>query len=122
MLSDGSPVGNRTPLTLAPVLQHIPMPVLYGVFLHMGVAALNSIQVSGAVPGCWGGGGCVGTGFTPAFTVQHSPCVMCSLARGSGGQSNLPGADERGGEVSGLLRSTAALIEQWLGRSGRTSG
>lgn len=23
------------------------MPVLYGVFLHMGVAALNSIQVSG---------------------------------------------------------------------------
>lgn len=30
------------------VLQYIPMPVLYGVFLHMGVAALNSIQVSGA--------------------------------------------------------------------------
>ncbi|XP_027744449.1 anion exchange protein 4 [Empidonax traillii] len=26
-------------------LQHIPMPVLYGVFLHMGVAALNSIQL-----------------------------------------------------------------------------
>lgn len=26
-------------------LQHIPMPVLYGVFLHMGVTALNSIQV-----------------------------------------------------------------------------
>ncbi|NWR40329.1 S4A4 protein, partial [Tachuris rubrigastra] len=30
---------------MAPVLKHIPMPVLYGVFLHMGVAALNSIQV-----------------------------------------------------------------------------
>ncbi|NWT02687.1 S4A4 protein, partial [Mionectes macconnelli] len=30
---------------LAPVLKHIPMPVLYGVFLHMGVAALNSIQL-----------------------------------------------------------------------------
>ncbi|NXE96859.1 S4A4 protein, partial [Menura novaehollandiae] len=29
----------------APVLKHIPMPVLYGVFLHMGVAALNSIQL-----------------------------------------------------------------------------
>lgn len=27
-------------------LQHVPMPVLYGVFLHMGVAALSSIQVS----------------------------------------------------------------------------
>lgn len=26
-------------------LQQIPMPVLYGVFLHMGVTALNSIQV-----------------------------------------------------------------------------
>uniref|UniRef100_A0A8B9RR95 Anion exchange protein n=1 Tax=Accipiter nisus TaxID=211598 RepID=A0A8B9RR95_9AVES len=32
---------------MAPVLKHIPMPVLYGVFLHMGVSALNSIQVSG---------------------------------------------------------------------------
>ncbi|XP_017681083.1 PREDICTED: anion exchange protein 4 [Lepidothrix coronata] len=30
---------------MAPVLKHIPMPVLYGVFLHMGVAALNSIQL-----------------------------------------------------------------------------
>ncbi|NXO79371.1 S4A4 protein, partial [Sitta europaea] len=30
---------------MAPVLKHIPMPVLYGVFLHMGVMALNSIQV-----------------------------------------------------------------------------
>ncbi|KAH1166206.1 anion exchange protein 4 isoform X1 [Mauremys mutica] len=29
---------------LAPVLKYIPMPVLYGVFLYMGVAALNSIQ------------------------------------------------------------------------------
>ncbi|XP_027498953.1 anion exchange protein 4 [Corapipo altera] len=44
---------------MAPVLKHIPMPVLYGVFLHMGVAALNSIQVRG---GCTGaaGGGCFG--------------------------------------------------------------
>uniref|UniRef100_A0A8C9EYE7 Anion exchange protein n=1 Tax=Pavo cristatus TaxID=9049 RepID=A0A8C9EYE7_PAVCR len=33
---------------MAPILKYIPMPVLYGVFLHMGVAALNSIQVSGA--------------------------------------------------------------------------
>uniref|UniRef100_A0A8C3UJN5 Anion exchange protein n=1 Tax=Catharus ustulatus TaxID=91951 RepID=A0A8C3UJN5_CATUS len=30
---------------MAPVLKHIPMPVLYGVFLHMGVTALNSIQL-----------------------------------------------------------------------------
>ncbi|XP_052672316.1 anion exchange protein 4 [Harpia harpyja] len=34
---------------LAPVLKHIPMPVLYGVFLHMGVAALNSIQLTDRV-------------------------------------------------------------------------
>ncbi|NXE30233.1 S4A4 protein, partial [Ardeotis kori] len=31
---------------MAPVLKHIPMPALYGVFLHMGVAALNSIQLT----------------------------------------------------------------------------
>ncbi|NXW46215.1 S4A4 protein, partial [Nyctiprogne leucopyga] len=31
---------------MAPILKHIPMPVLYGVFLHMGVAALNSIQLT----------------------------------------------------------------------------
>ncbi|NXU11615.1 S4A4 protein, partial [Pardalotus punctatus] len=30
---------------MAPMLKHIPMSVLYGVFLHMGVAALNSIQL-----------------------------------------------------------------------------
>uniref|UniRef100_A0A8C4UTZ1 Anion exchange protein n=1 Tax=Falco tinnunculus TaxID=100819 RepID=A0A8C4UTZ1_FALTI len=30
---------------MAPILKYIPMPVLYGVFLHMGVEALNSIQV-----------------------------------------------------------------------------
>ncbi|NXH89874.1 S4A4 protein, partial [Edolisoma coerulescens] len=30
---------------MAPVLKHIPMPVLFGVFLHMGVTALNSIQL-----------------------------------------------------------------------------
>ncbi|XP_069931060.1 anion exchange protein 4 isoform X10 [Oryctolagus cuniculus] len=29
---------------LAPVLKFIPMPVLYGIFLYMGVAALSSIQ------------------------------------------------------------------------------
>ncbi|XP_027882316.1 electrogenic sodium bicarbonate cotransporter 4 isoform X1 [Xiphophorus couchianus] len=29
---------------LAPILQYIPMPVLYGVFLHMGVASLSGIQ------------------------------------------------------------------------------
>uniref|UniRef100_A0A8D1V4T4 Anion exchange protein n=1 Tax=Sus scrofa TaxID=9823 RepID=A0A8D1V4T4_PIG len=29
---------------LAPVLQYIPLPVLYGVFLYMGVASLNGIQ------------------------------------------------------------------------------
>ena len=27
-------------------LQFIPMPVLYGVFLYMGVASLNGVQVS----------------------------------------------------------------------------
>uniref|UniRef100_A0A672M0B7 Anion exchange protein n=1 Tax=Sinocyclocheilus grahami TaxID=75366 RepID=A0A672M0B7_SINGR len=31
---------------LAPVLQYIPMPVLYGVFLYMGVASLHGIQVA----------------------------------------------------------------------------
>ncbi|GAB5566775.1 anion exchange protein 4 isoform X2 [Prionailurus iriomotensis] len=30
---------------LAPVLKFIPMPVLYGIFLYMGVAAISSIQV-----------------------------------------------------------------------------
>ncbi|NXR02169.1 S4A4 protein, partial [Sagittarius serpentarius] len=34
---------------MAPVLKHIPMPVLYGVFLHMGVAALNNIQLTDRV-------------------------------------------------------------------------
>uniref|UniRef100_A0A8C3KC22 Anion exchange protein n=1 Tax=Calidris pygmaea TaxID=425635 RepID=A0A8C3KC22_9CHAR len=34
---------------MAPVLKHIPMPVLYGVFLHMGVVALNSIQLTDRV-------------------------------------------------------------------------
>ncbi|XP_012513658.1 PREDICTED: electrogenic sodium bicarbonate cotransporter 4 isoform X2 [Propithecus coquereli] len=29
---------------LAPILKYIPMPVLYGVFLYMGVASLNGIQ------------------------------------------------------------------------------
>uniref|UniRef100_F6YLM7 Anion exchange protein 4 n=1 Tax=Callithrix jacchus TaxID=9483 RepID=F6YLM7_CALJA len=29
---------------LAPVLKFVPMPVLYGIFLYMGVAALSSIQ------------------------------------------------------------------------------
>ncbi|XP_033256431.1 electrogenic sodium bicarbonate cotransporter 4 isoform X2 [Orcinus orca] len=29
---------------LAPILQYIPLPVLYGVFLYMGVASLNGIQ------------------------------------------------------------------------------
>jgi len=27
-------------------LQHIPMPVLYGVFLYMGVSSLHGIQAS----------------------------------------------------------------------------
>ncbi|KFZ56685.1 Electrogenic sodium bicarbonate cotransporter 1, partial [Podiceps cristatus] len=34
---------------MAPILKHIPMPVLYGVFLHMGVVALNSIQLTDRV-------------------------------------------------------------------------
>uniref|UniRef100_A0A8C2TMC6 Anion exchange protein n=1 Tax=Coturnix japonica TaxID=93934 RepID=A0A8C2TMC6_COTJA len=34
---------------LAPILKYIPMPVLYGVFLHMGVVALNSIQFTDRV-------------------------------------------------------------------------
>ncbi|XP_076848351.1 electrogenic sodium bicarbonate cotransporter 4 [Brachyhypopomus gauderio] len=33
-----------TSVFLAPVLQFIPMPVLYGVFLYMGVASLSGIQ------------------------------------------------------------------------------
>uniref|UniRef100_A0A8D2JD07 Anion exchange protein n=1 Tax=Varanus komodoensis TaxID=61221 RepID=A0A8D2JD07_VARKO len=34
---------------LAPILKYIPMPVLYGVFLYMGVASLNGIQVGAGV-------------------------------------------------------------------------
>ncbi|NXI61771.1 S4A4 protein, partial [Anseranas semipalmata] len=34
---------------MAPILKYIPMPVLYGVFLHMGVMALNSIQFTDRV-------------------------------------------------------------------------
>ncbi|TSK71976.1 Electrogenic sodium bicarbonate cotransporter 1 [Bagarius yarrelli] len=30
---------------MAPVLKFIPMPVLYGVFLYMGVASLNGVQI-----------------------------------------------------------------------------
>jgi sodium bicarbonate transporter 10 len=29
---------------MTPLLSHIPMPVLYGVFLYMGVASLNGLQ------------------------------------------------------------------------------
>jgi len=29
---------------MTPMLSHIPMPVLYGVFLYMGVASLNGLQ------------------------------------------------------------------------------
>lgn len=32
--------------SLCSVMQFIPMPVLYGVFLYMGVASLNGVQVS----------------------------------------------------------------------------
>uniref|UniRef100_A0A8C6PIR0 Anion exchange protein n=1 Tax=Nothobranchius furzeri TaxID=105023 RepID=A0A8C6PIR0_NOTFU len=32
---------------LAPILKFIPMPVLYGVFLYMGVASLSGIQILG---------------------------------------------------------------------------
>ncbi|KAM9518330.1 electrogenic sodium bicarbonate cotransporter 4-like [Salvelinus alpinus] len=35
---------NGASIFLAPVLQYIPMPVLYGVFLYMGVASLAGIQ------------------------------------------------------------------------------
>uniref|UniRef100_A0A452T0J5 Anion exchange protein n=1 Tax=Ursus maritimus TaxID=29073 RepID=A0A452T0J5_URSMA len=38
---------------LAPVLKYIPMPVLYGVFLYMGVASLNGIQVTRALHQFW---------------------------------------------------------------------
>lgn len=50
-------------------LQHIPMPVLYGVFLHMGVTALNSIQVRRE--DCTGGGAGGEEGFCSA-TAQHN--------------------------------------------------
>ncbi|KAM4803784.1 electrogenic sodium bicarbonate cotransporter 4 isoform 2-T2 [Urocitellus parryii] len=39
-----------TSVFLAPVLKYIPMPVLYGVFLYMGVASLNGIQVRPSPP------------------------------------------------------------------------
>jgi HCO3- transporter family. len=31
-------------VVLTPVLGHIPMPVLFGVFLYMGVASLKGLQ------------------------------------------------------------------------------
>lgn len=44
-------ISNQTTLMVvdvnsACVPQFIPMPVLYGVFLYMGVASLNGVQVS----------------------------------------------------------------------------
>lgn len=35
-----------TPFIVLCAPQFIPMPVLYGVFLYMGVASLNGVQVS----------------------------------------------------------------------------
>jgi HCO3- transporter family len=32
-------------ITLELVLRHVPLPVLYGIFLYMGVNVLKSIQV-----------------------------------------------------------------------------
>jgi len=32
------------PIFFTPILQRIPMPVLYGVFLYMGISSLNSSQ------------------------------------------------------------------------------
>lgn len=54
-LSRHGPPGNSPADPHPAVLQHIPMPVLYGVFLHMGVTALNSIQVREGCTGrgCW---------------------------------------------------------------------
>uniref|UniRef100_A0A7N6AZ25 Anion exchange protein n=1 Tax=Anabas testudineus TaxID=64144 RepID=A0A7N6AZ25_ANATE len=34
---------------MAPILKFIPMPVLYGVFLYMGVASLNGVQVNAEI-------------------------------------------------------------------------
>lgn len=67
-----APSGSRTLLTPHPaVLQHIPMPVLYGVFLYMGVAALNSIQVSrGCTQGA--GGSCFEGEGVRSIPVQQS--------------------------------------------------
>lgn len=31
-------------VTITPILSHIPMPVLFGVFLYMGVASLKGLQ------------------------------------------------------------------------------
>uniref|UniRef100_A0A3B4ZXM4 Anion exchange protein n=1 Tax=Stegastes partitus TaxID=144197 RepID=A0A3B4ZXM4_9TELE len=38
---------------LAPILKFIPMPVLYGVFLYMGVASLSGIQTGGVLFKFW---------------------------------------------------------------------
>ncbi|KAL7844839.1 hypothetical protein SRHO_G00233780 [Serrasalmus rhombeus] len=42
--SDCLPPGLVCPVFMAPILKFIPMPVLYGVFLYMGVASLNGVQ------------------------------------------------------------------------------
>ena len=44
------PIVNISALKLF-VFQVIPMPVLYGVFLYMGCAALRGMQVSRTIPG-----------------------------------------------------------------------
>jgi sodium bicarbonate transporter 10 len=33
-------------ILLTPVLCHVPLPVLYGIFLYMGVNVLKAIQVT----------------------------------------------------------------------------
>ena len=49
-------------------LQYIPMPVLYGVFLYMGVASLSGIQVGVAMD--------TGEGPPSAATDSRKNCLQ----------------------------------------------
>ncbi|XP_056889340.1 solute carrier family 4 member 4a isoform X3 [Takifugu flavidus] len=53
---------------MSPILKFIPMPVLYGVFLYMGVASLNGVQVNGII-----------LGYFTWFSSQMQPYICCFI-------------------------------------------
>lgn len=123
MLGEHSPWGPVPADPPPAVLQHVPMPVLYGVFLHMGVAALNTIQVSGGAAGgdCFGDEG-VDTSSSCVAEPGIQLCMLCSLAPAEERQRDPSGAEEREREVSGMLRSIKGCCTDGSGGSGEVEG